>query len=108
MPGIDFAELRRRVTLTQVLERVGFRPVSRRGDQLRGPCPLHGSTARRSRSLAVHVGKQCWYCFHCHRGGNALDLYLAVTGLRVHEGALRLCTTLNLEVPWLKRVRQPP
>jgi DNA primase len=108
MPGIDFVELRRRLSLAAVLELVGFRPTNRRGAQLRGPCPLHGSASRRSRSLAVHLEKQCWYCFRCHRGGNALDLYLAVTGLQVYEGARQLCTLLNLEVPWRERVRQPP
>jgi DNA primase len=108
MPGIDFAVLRRQLPLAAVLELVGFRPVSRRGPQVRGPCPVHGSTAHTSRSFAGHLEKQCWHCFRCGAGGNALDLYLAVTRLGVYEGALRLCTTLNLEVPWCTPPRHPP
>ena len=47
MPGIDFALLRRQVSLTQVLDLLGFRPTTRRGPQVRGPCLLHGSRSPR-------------------------------------------------------------
>jgi DNA primase len=104
MPGIDFTVLRRQVTLAQVLDLVGFRPVSRHGPQWRGPCPVHGSSSPRSRSLAVHVEQQCWHCFRCGAGGNALDLYLAVTKQPIYPGALELCARLQLPVPW----RTPP
>ena len=83
MPGIDFDLLRRQVPLAQVLDLVGFTAATRQGPQLRGPCPVHGSASPRSRSLAAHVHKQCWHCFRCGAGGNALDLYLAVTRLPV-------------------------
>jgi hypothetical protein len=110
MPGIDFALLRRQVSLAQVLELIGFQAVTQRGPQLRGPCPVHGSTSRRSRSLAAHVERHCWQCFRCGAGGNALDLYLAVTKLPVYAGALELCARLHLAVPWRARPasRSPP
>jgi DNA primase len=99
MPGIDFVLLRRQISLTQVLNLVGFTATTRRGPQLRGPCPVHGSKSPRSRSFAAHVEKNCWHCFRCGAGGNALDLYLAVTKLPVYEGALELCTRLRVPVP---------
>ena len=110
MPGIDFPLLRRQLPLAQVLELIGFTAVTRRGPQLRGPCPVHGSTAPRSRSFAAHLERNCWHCFRCGAGGNALDLYLAVTKLPVYEGALELCTRLHLPVPWRTRPapRRPP
>jgi len=98
MPGIDFALVRRQVSLTQVLELVGFTATTRRGPQLRGPCPVHGS-APRSRSFAAHLQKHCWHCFGCGAGGNALDLYLAVTKLPVYDGALELCARLGVDAP---------
>jgi DNA primase len=104
MPAIDFTLLRQRITLTQVLELVGFEPVTQRGPQWRGRCPVHGSRSRRSRSFAAHVERHCWHCFGCGAGGNALDLYLAVTKLPVYAGALELCDRLHLPVPW----RTPP
>ena len=99
MPGIDFPLLRRQLALPQVLDLLGFRPTTRHGPLLRGPCPLHGATPPRSRSFAADIEKHCWYCFRCGAGGNALDLYLAATKLPVYAGALELCARLHLPVP---------
>jgi DNA primase len=100
MPGIDFAELRRQVRLCQVLDLLGFEAVSRWGAQVRGPCPIHGATRPRGRVFSAHLEKQLWHCFRCGAGGNALDLWLAVTKQPVYAGALDLCRRLGLEVPW--------
>jgi hypothetical protein len=99
MAGIDFALLRQQVKLAQVLELIDFRAVAKRGAQVRGPCPVHGSTSPRSRSFAAHLDKGCWHCFRCGAHGNVLDLYLAVTELPVSEGALELCRRLHIAVP---------
>jgi DNA primase len=99
MPGIDFTLLRQQLPLTQVLDLLGFTATTRRGPQLRGPCPVHRSTSPQSRSFAADVEKNCWHCFRCGAGGNALDLYLAVTGLPVYDGALELCARLHMPVP---------
>jgi DNA primase len=106
MSGIDFTLLRRQISLTQVLDLVGFTPTTRCGPQLRGPCPVHGSKSPRSRSFAAHVAKNCWHCFRCGARGNALDLYLAVTKLPVYEGALELCARLRVPVP--RRITPAP
>jgi DNA primase len=87
------------VSLAQVLDLIGFTPTTRCGPQLRGPCPVHGSASPRSRSFAAQVEKNCWHCFRCGAGGNALDLYLAVRKLPVYEGALDLCARLHVPVP---------
>jgi len=99
MPGIDFTLLRRQLPLTQVLDLLGFTATTRRGPQVRGPCLVHGSTTPHSRSFAAHLEKNCWHCFRCGAGGNALDLYLAVSKLPVYEGALELCGRLHVPVP---------
>jgi DNA primase len=110
MPGIDFALLRQQISLPQVLDLVGFAPTTRRGPQWRGPCPVHKSASPRSRSFAAHVEKNCWHCFGCGAGGNALDLYVAVTKLPIHEGALELCARLRVPVPRCtpRTSRSPP
>jgi DNA primase len=112
MPAIDFAELRRQVRLGQVLDLLGFAPVSRWGAQLRGPCPVHGAARPRSRVFSAHLEHHCWHCFRCGASGNALDLWLAVTHQPIYAGALDLCRRLGLAVPWLppgaaRRGRQP-
>ena len=42
MPGVDFEVLRQRISMADVLRLLQFQACSRRGDQLRGPCPVHG------------------------------------------------------------------
>ena len=107
MPGIDFTELRRRLTLGQVLELLGFVPSARHDAQVRGPCPLHGSRAPRSRSFAAHLQRHCWHCFGCGAGGNALDLWAAKTKRPLYEAALDLCQRLQVDIPWLPVRRAP-
>jgi DNA primase len=101
MPGVCFRQVRARVSLRDVLELLGWQPRTRRGDQLRGPCPLHGSTAPTSRGFAVHLGKGVFHCFRCGAGGNALDLYAAATRQPLHPAAVELCRRLGHDVPWL-------
>jgi DNA primase len=105
MPGIDFREARSRLRLVEVLELVGFEPRSRNGDQVRGPCPIHGSRTPRSRSFAAHLGKGLWYCFRCGAGGNALDLWVALTRQKLHAAVIDLYTRLGRELPWLGRIQ---
>ncbi len=107
MAGIDFTLLRRQISLAQVLDLIGFTPTTRCGPQWRGPCPVHGSKSPGSRSFAAHVEKNCWHCFGCGVGGNALDLYLAVTKQPVYEGVLELCARLGMSAPRCSS-RSPP
>ena len=74
MPGIDYRAARERLPLSAVLELIGFVPRTRIADQVRGLCPLHGSSSPTSRSFAAHLGKNVFHCFRCGAGGNALDL----------------------------------
>jgi DNA primase len=106
MPGLDFHEVRRRVAIGRVLELIGFEPARRWGQQVRGPCPLHGSHSPRSRSFSAHLGKGVFRCFVCSAQGNALDLWVAWSGQPLHQAALALCEQLQLDVPWLGRASQ--
>ena len=107
MSGIDYSTLRRQLRLGQVLDLLDFVPATRRGAQVRGPCPVHGAHTPRSRSFAAHLEWHCWHCVRCGAGGNALDLWVAVTRLPLYEAALDLCRRLPLEVPRLPAGRPP-
>jgi DNA primase len=102
MPGIDFAEVRARVTLAEVLDLIGFVPCETSGDQVRGPCPVHHS-ASSSRSFSANLRLHIYRCFKCESSGNQLDLYAAVTELSLFEAAVALCEQLHHEVPWMLR-----
>ncbi len=100
-PAIDFAAVRAAVTITAVLQLLGFQPNSRRGAQERGPCPLHGSTSGTSRCFSVNLDQQLFHCFKCGRRGNALDLWAAATRQPPYDAAIDLCARLNIPLPTL-------
>jgi len=100
MPGIDHRAARVLLPLADVLGLLGFRPCQRRGAQRRGPCPVQRSRSATSRSFAAHRGKNAWHCFRCGAGGNALDLWAAVTRQPLHAAVLDLCQRLGRDVPW--------
>ena len=105
MPGVDFRQARASVSLAEVLDLLNFEARTRWGDQLRGPCPVHGSRSPTSRSFSAHLGKNVWHCFRCGAGGNALDLWAAVTQQSLHAAVLDLCQRLGRDVPWLPPAR---
>lgn len=103
MPSIDFTALRLTVSMAQVLDLLQFHPVSRSGDELRGPCPVHESSSPTSRSFSADLRKNAWRCFRCHAGGNQLDLWAQSQKLSLHAAALDLCERLAVPVPQLGR-----
>ncbi len=103
MPGIDYRAARAVLGLADVLQLIDYQPRSRRGKQLRGPCPLHGSASTTSRVFAADLGKNVYHCFSCGAAGNALDLWAALTRQSLYDAVLDLCQRLGRPVPWLPR-----
>jgi DNA primase len=103
MPLVDFRQARSEVPLAWVLGLLRWQPRERRGQQVRGGCPLHGSTGPRSRSFAAHLGRGVWHCFRCGASGNALDLWARATGQGLYPAVLDLYDRLGRPVPWLRR-----
>jgi DNA primase len=105
MPLIDLRQARREIRLSWVLGLLGWHEREQHGEQVRGACPLHGSTAPRSRSFSAHLGRGIWQCFRCGASGNALDLWAKVTGQGLYPSVLDLYDRLGQSVPWLCPVR---
>ena len=103
MPGVDFNLLRAEITMEQVLDQLGFHPTSRSGNQLHGPCPVHGSTSERSRTFSVNLATGRYHCHKCDSHGNQLELWAAVQELPMYQAAMDLCRVLGRDVPWIKR-----
>jgi putative transposase len=99
--SIDFAALRRQVTIEQVLGHLGHLDSLRgSGPQRRGPCPVHGSSHAGSRSFSVNFQKNVFRCFcpECGAHGNVLDLWAAVHHLPLGEAARHLARTFALDL----------
>ena len=103
MPGVDFNVLREEIAMEQVLNQLGFTPISRSGNQVHGPCPVHGSTSNTSRTFSVNVQTGRYYCHKCHSKGNQLELWAAVHRLSIYDAAIDLCRALGREVPQINR-----
>jgi DNA primase len=99
MPGIDFRQARADIRLAEVLALLDYQPRQRAGEQLRGPCPVHRSKSATSRCFAAHLGKSVWHCFRCGAGGNALDLWVAVTRQKIYDAVLDLYQRLGRTPP---------
>jgi DNA primase len=103
---IDFRQLKELVSVLDVLELYRWNPnrVYRGGAQLRGPCPIHGSTSAKSLIFAVNPERNAFKCFKCGAEGNQLDLaahYFSLPKDQIVKIAVRLCRELGKDIPRL-------
>jgi DNA primase len=103
MPGVDYRAVQSRVPMAQVLDWLEFVACGVRGEQLRGPCPVHRSQFPRSRSFSVHLAREVCRCFRCGFAGNQIQLWAARKDMTVYEAAVDLCRQAGVEVPWIER-----
>jgi len=101
MRGIDFRRLRSEIGMEAVLGLLGFVPSRRRGDQVRGPCPVHEPSLPRSPSFSANLAKNACRCFRCGLSGNQLDLWAAATRQPLYQAAIELCARLRRPIPRL-------
>ena len=72
------------------------------GDQVRGPCPVHGSTSPGSRTFSANLRQNTFQCFKCGEKGNQLDLYVAVTKLPIYKAVRELCERAGIDPEQLR------
>ena len=101
MPGINYAALRARITMEQVLELLDFRPLRRTGSRVRGRCPFGCGDS--PRDFVANLAVRRYRCFGCQRSGNHLELWAAVQAQPFHEAVLHLCQRLNIDPPLIHR-----
>jgi DNA primase len=96
---IDYRALRNQVPMERVLDLIDYHPTSRRGRQLRGPCPFHAPEHPLPRYFSVELTKGLFRCFACGAQGNQLDLWAQLRGLPLHKAALELCEQAGVRIP---------
>lgn len=83
--SIDFEAIRREHSVLDVLAGIGWAGTPRPG-YLAGPCPLPDNHSTRTdvftATPAGYRGKAHdeWHCFSCDRGGDVVDLVMALHG----------------------------
>jgi hypothetical protein len=98
---IDYSYLKEQLFIEEVLRELGyFDDLRGRDDERRGPCPIHQSQKKTSRSFAVNLKRNVFKCHapDCNAGGKALDLGMVLTEQPLYEAAIDLAQTLNLEL----------
>jgi DNA primase len=103
MPGVDFQAVRGMISMSEVLDLIGFVSCACSGQQVRGPCPIHKSSSASSRSFSANLAKNTFHCFKCGAAGNHLDLWAAVNHQNIHEAAIELCSQLARDIPWIHK-----
>lgn len=99
-PPLNYAIFKSQLDIKDVLQTHGWKQLTHRGSQLRGPCPIHDSK-KDDRCFAVNVSKHTYCCHSCGSKGNALDLLVALTKELLHEAAWQWIETKRLEPPTL-------
>lgn len=86
----------RSVSALDAAHRLGIN-VKQRGNAGWALCPLHGE--RGHASLCFYSGSKGWYCYGCHKGGDAVRFYQEYLGLEPLEAAYQLAQDFGLAVP---------
>jgi hypothetical protein len=87
MSYIDFAELKAKVSITDVLSmlNIDLQRFKQHGDQLRGACPIHGGD--NPRGFVITPAKGLWFCFSGCGGGDVIALVAKVRRLSTKDAA---------------------
>ncbi len=109
--SLDYRRLREQVPIEEILGRMSWEATERRGDQLRGACPLCSPSARSGsgsepasqlsttdsgettvdhRSFSVNLRRNIFQCFRCKRSGTILDLWSHHRSLSIHAAGLEI------------------
>ena len=70
--------------------------LKRSGSNMFGLCPFHGE---KTASFSVAPDKGIYYCFGCHKGGNAVNFMMEMEGLSYPDAVRALAKRAGMEVP---------
>src|SRR5580658_9582194 len=73
--------------MEMILGRYQVNWLRRKGDELRGRCPIHQGEG--TDTFHVNISKNAFHCFSCKARGNVLDLVAAMEKISVRDAALK-------------------
>jgi len=94
---VDFAAVKRAVSLETVLRHYQVPGLRRRRNRLQGRCPIH--RGEREDSFRVDLDKNVFHCFSCQAGGDVLDFVAAMERCSIRDAALRLQRWFSMGAP---------
>jgi hypothetical protein len=90
---VDFTQIKTAISIEKCVQMLGLK-MSRKGPQMRGPCPA--CKTGDPRALAVNVDNK-FYCFSEKKGGDQIALVAHVRGSSPKEAAQYISRHFNLE-----------
>src|SRR5689334_21071417 len=106
---VDFKAVKAAVTIQMVLDRYRINWLRKKGEELRGRCPIHEGEGQDA--FHVSLTKDAFNCFSCKARGNVLDFVAAMEKCAVRDAALKLAQwfTIGGQAPARKETaRKPP
>lgn len=94
-PWINFAEIRQKVTLEDVLFKFYRLPLKLEGGSIVAACPIHGGD--NPRAWNANLAKNLWHCFTRCGGGNQIDFVAKKENISVRDAGLKLHTFFLLD-----------
>src|SRR5690348_4468604 len=85
---VDFRAVKAAVTMQMALDHYGVNWLRKRGDELRGRCPIHQGEGQNT--FHVSLAKGAFHCFSCQARGNVLDFVATMEKCSVRDAALKL------------------
>jgi len=103
-PFLSFTKLKQSVSIATVLRQKGLlNNFTIRGDQLYGPCPVHGGD--NPTAFVVSITKNLWRCFtQCDAGGDVIELVRRLDGKDYRQVALYLTELMGKPFPFQDRI----
>src|SRR5580658_5180806 len=83
--------------MEMILGRYQVNWLRRKGDELRGRCPIHQGEG--TDTFHVNISKNAFHCFSCKARGNVLDLVAAMEKISVRDAALKLAEWFTIRQP---------
>ena len=98
-PALDFARLKRLISLEQVLIAKGLSAsLKHHGNRLVGPCPVHGGD--NPHAFVADLAKNLWHCFtRCQGGGDVVELVRRMDHLSYRQTACYLAALAQDPIP---------
>lgn len=99
MTNLDILTLKASVSIPALLHARGLlHLMSRHGNRLVGPCPIHHGD--NPSAFSVDLQRNLWYCFSaCQTGGDVIDLVRRLDGLGFREALRVLAAVAALPPP---------
>ncbi len=87
-------EIRERNSIVDVVG--NYVTLEKKGPRYLGKCPFHNE---KTPSFTVTPGKEMYYCFGCHKGGNVFTFLCDIEQITFKEAVKKLADRVGIEIP---------